>query len=288
MEHKGFDEEDLGMIASSFSMAYGINKLVFSVIADHVNSRKMFTSGLLLSAICVMLFPYGTTPLACSALWFVQGIVQGFGWPAALKLLKGSCRPNMFGFWWSVVSSAGNLAATLSPLFVAYVMSVTHWYVSYYIIGGVTILSSFVMYFTISDLPQSNESKKTDSPSSGPLYTYKDLFTCKELWYISFIYFVLYLVKYAICDWGQLYFIQQLKMKDTLAGASIGLVQFGGVFGNMVWGYISDRTLSIVPSNSKTPRAPALACCSFLFTVLLFFFSTYLDKDVPEVSDACQ
>ena len=30
------------------------------------------------------------------------------------------------------------------------------------------------------------------------------------------------------------------------AATSVGLIQFGGIFGNIIWGYISDKTIKIV------------------------------------------
>lgn len=268
MAHRGFSEEDLGLIASSFSVSYGIYKLLFGIVADHVNSRKLFSTGLLLSGLCVVLMSFGKSTLLCCIVWFLQGIAQGFGWPAALKLLKAWCSPETLGIWWSVVSSAASLSSTLSPLLIAYVTSVSDWYVNYYIVGGVAGLSALAMYGTIADISMATtetsskySANKNSNSKKSTDFSYGDLLLCKELWFVSFIYFVLYIGKYSLSDWGQLYFIQHLKFKETSgkylsplvtlhffkpAGACVGMIQFGGVFGNVIWGYVSDRSLSIV------------------------------------------
>lgn len=214
--YRGFTKEDLGMIASSFSLSYGFSKLFSAIMSDHVNPRKLFITGLLLSAVCLLLFPLSSSPLFCSVLWFLFGGVQGFGWPAIMKILKASCPSDSFGIWWSVISSSGNLAATVSPLMIAYVTSLSRWEVNYYLIGGTTTLVAAVVFVTIPESSHNHQlAKKGDDSSESSKTSFSDLFTYRELYAVSVVYFILYIGKYAISDWAQLYFIQHLKMQET-------------------------------------------------------------------------
>lgn len=211
--YRGFTKEDLGMIASSFSLSYGSSKLISSIISDHVNTRKLFTAGLLLSGISLLLFPLSFSPLLCSVLWFIFGCVQGVGWPAIVKILKVSCPSESFGIWWSVISSFGNLAATVSPLMIAYVTSLSKWEVNYYLIGGTAVLVAAAIFAAIPE--SSHNAKKDDNSSESSKVSFSDVFTYRELYIVSILYFMLCIGKYAISDWAQLYFIQHLKMQET-------------------------------------------------------------------------
>ena len=219
MTHRSFTKEDLGLIASSFSVSYGIWKLLFGIIADHVNARKLFSTGLLLSGISVVLFSLGRSVFLCCIFWFIQGVVQGLGWPAALKLLKAWCSQDTLGLWWSIVSSGASLSSALSPLIIAYVSSTTSWYVNYYVIGGVSSLLALSMYVTIADISMTTTRTRKDDEKKekidDPAFSYFDLLMCKELWLVTFVYFILYIGKYSIYDWGQLYLIQHLELKET-------------------------------------------------------------------------
>lgn len=222
--HRGYTKKDLGIIASSFSFAYGINKFVFGIIADHVSPKRLFSSGLLLSGVCVVLFPFGYSPVLCAVLWAIEAVVQGFGWPAALKLLKVWCSPSTLGIWWSVISSSGNVAATLSPFLIAYITSVSSWDMNYYVIGGVACLLALGVFLNLDDGVVVTGSK--GSTNSQSVMNFIDLFYCKELWIVSCIYFIIYCIKYTVADWGQLYFIQHLGMPEISGQCNITCTYF--------------------------------------------------------------
>lgn len=280
MKHKGYTEKDLGMIASSFSFAYGINKLVCGVVADHVSPKWLFCTGLLFSGILVILFPFCHSSYMCAVLWAIAALFQGSGWPAASKLLKAWV-PNRLGIAWSVISSSGNLAATCSPFIIAYITSTVSWDSNYYIIGGVSCFLTLILLFELKDKPPESVEKVGGEGSSSMRLI--DILYIKSIWTVSLIYFILYMVKYAITDWGQLYFMQYLDVPEIKAATSVGLIQFGGIFGNIIWGYISDKTIKIVPERSKVSRAPALmlSCTGLMVCVILF--ATTLDKSSSQV-----
>ena len=218
----GFTKDNLGTIASSFSLAYGISKFLGAIISDHVDPKIFFFSGLLLSGLATFIFPVGSSfVLYCSLVMFLQGMFQGAGWPAIAKMLKSWFSPSSVGLYWSLVSCAGGIAAALCPVLVAYVISVMEWYSVYYSVGIISITSSFIIYYTLQQSSKgisSSEggfpSSKTNTKNSAEI-TYFDLLRNKDLWLATWIYFILYILKNAICDWGQLYFIQQLEYKQT-------------------------------------------------------------------------
>lgn len=77
-----------GLITSSQSAAYAISKFVSGVLSDQMSARWLFSSGLLLVGLVNVIFSWSSTVSAFAALWFLNGLAQGLGWPPCGKILR--------------------------------------------------------------------------------------------------------------------------------------------------------------------------------------------------------
>lgn len=256
MRYQGLTKDNIGLIASSFSLAYGISKFVASIMSDHFSPRKLFVTGLLLNGVCCVLFPLSKSVTVSSSLWFVTGLVQGLGWAPCAVLLKTWYPPSQMGRWWSVLSSAGSIASGLSPLLILYITRLFDWSVSYYLIGIGSFILGCVVFYSIKDSPEEIESganffeqptKRTrtmDNTSKVPRDSrWYDVFLMADLWVVSMVYTSVYAVKDGVLNWMQLFLIEVGKKPETVAAASIGMFQVGGMVGYLVMGYVSDLLL---------------------------------------------
>ena len=218
LEEGRFTKNQLGTIASSFFLAYGISKLVSAVLSDRYSPRLLFAVGLLSSSVCTIAFPLCPSHSMCVGVWFIQGLVQGLGWPAAAKLLKVWYPPQFIGTWWSILTCSGNIIAASCPLLFAYITMATRWDVGYYISGAISMGVCVVVLLLISEGPNvgNGHNKKSDvmmtSQKSNGLVS---VMYYKDLWIISIIYLLLYITKCSITDWGQLYFIEHAQVTET-------------------------------------------------------------------------
>lgn len=73
----GLSKADVGNIATSFSIAYGISKFVGGVVSDFLPPNALFAMGLFLAALSNLLFSFSTSMTALFVLWFLNGTVQG-------------------------------------------------------------------------------------------------------------------------------------------------------------------------------------------------------------------
>ena len=257
----GLSKDDVGAISSSFAVAYGLSKFFNSLLSDHVSARKMFSMGLVLSGLGCLLFPFsaGSVPISAT-LWFMEGVIQGLGWAPCAKLLKVWYPPSQMGTWWSVLSSAGNVAAGVSPLLITYISSAFDWRVTFYIIGVSTVVLGLSVFFTIKDSPSEvgvelafQKKRMEDVPkhkqesavrsSSMRWYT---VLLYKDLWVASIGYAVLSGVKTSVADWSLLYFMQTASKPQAVAAACVGVMQFGAIVGLLCTGYISDLVMTQV------------------------------------------
>lgn len=73
----GLSKADVGNIATSFSVAYGISKFVGGVVSDFLPPDILFAAGLFLAALSNLLFSFSTNTSVLCVLWFLNGCVQG-------------------------------------------------------------------------------------------------------------------------------------------------------------------------------------------------------------------
>lgn len=77
-----------GLITSSQSAAYAISKFVSGVLSDQMSARWLFSSGLLLVGLVNVVFSWSSAVPVFAALWFLNGLAQGLGWPPCGKILR--------------------------------------------------------------------------------------------------------------------------------------------------------------------------------------------------------
>jgi OPA family glycerol-6-phosphate transporter-like MFS transporter 4 len=265
-------KDDLGAISSSFAVAYGFSKFFNSLLSDHVSARRMFSAGLVLSGLGCLLFPVTVRSVPISAsLWFAEGIIQGLGWAPCAKLLKVWYPPSQMGTWWSVLSSAGNVASGTSPLLITYISYTLSWRVGFYIVGTFTLLVGLVVVFTIKDSPSEVgvelvfEKTKSENTAKRKLTA---VGSQSLKWYSVLLY-------------GDLW-VESGKPQAT-AAACIGTMQFGAVVGLLCTGYISDRVMTQRAMATKCPRAPVLLAVSLLMTFCLALFATTVSRNSSEL-----
>ena len=95
LESMGYDKADLGWVLSAVSIAYGISKFVMGTVSDRSNARVFIPLGLIASAL-IMIFmgvmPWGSIsiPVAIMAMFcllFINGWMQGMGWPPCGRVM---------------------------------------------------------------------------------------------------------------------------------------------------------------------------------------------------------
>ena len=262
IEEQGFRRDEVGMLISSFSTGYGISKFVMSILSDHASPRKLFSIGLMLTGFSSIIFPIAKNVWMASFLRLITGILQGCGWAPCAVLLKSWYPPSQMGRWWSLLSSAGNVATALCPLVIIYISSLSDWTTSYYIAGLATFIVGCTAFLFIKDSPAeigiklnfgstgSTASKVDDTKSSSNSDTsqpsWYSVFFMIDLWIVAIVYACVYAVKDGILGWSLLYFTEVSGKSKESAAACSGVAQIGGMLGNIVIGSISDAFITSV------------------------------------------
>lgn len=94
--------------------------------------------------------------------------------------------------------------------------------------------------------PDKSETHNKDKITSKTSHSWYMVFFLPNLWVVSGIYAVLYLVNSCSQNWSQLYFVQEVGLSETTAATCYSMFQVGAIVGNLISGYISDLLVTPV------------------------------------------
>ncbi|MCI4385996.1 hypothetical protein PGIGA_G00057040 [Pangasianodon gigas] len=291
MQEIKLDKDDLGLITSSQSLAYAISKFISGVLSDQISARWLFSIGLFMVGGINMLFSHSSTVAMFSGLWFLNGLGQGFGWPPCGKVLRKWFEPSQFGTWWAVLSCSMNLAGGLGPIIATLLAESYSWRSTLFISGLTCVVMSVFCLLVIKNepkdvgLPNIEASvKKGKAGSSRDESTLKEFLLSPYLWLLSFGYLVVFGVKTACTDWGQLFLIQDKGQSALMGSSYMSALEIGGLVGSLAAGYLSDRAVARQGLHAYgNPRHGLLLSMMAGMYVSMYLFRTTVTQESSNV-----
>ncbi len=252
----GLDKGDLGLIGTLFYITYGLSKFLSGTISDRSNPRYFMGFGLIASGLINIAFGFSSSLIAFGALWMLNAWFQGWGWPSCSKLLTTWYSRSERGFLWAIWSTAPNVGGALIPLLVGFVTLHYSWREGFIIPGIIGVMVGIIVCWRLRDKPttlglptvgqwRSDELELTQE-SDGQGLSYRDIlkryvFNNKYIWLLAFSYLLVYIVRTAINDWGNVYLTEQHQYSLINANAALSMFEVGGFVGSLVAGWGSDK-----------------------------------------------
>lgn len=295
MEEIKLDKDDLGMITSSQTMAYAISKFISGVLSDQISARWLFSIGLFVVGGINVAFATSSTVAMFSLLWFINGLGQGLGWPPCGKVLRKWFEPSQFGTWWAVLSCSMNLAGGLGPVLATVLLQYYDWRTILSMSGIVCASFSFVCLVFVKDepkdvgLPSVEVAAKKGCKGGNSESTLSEFLLSPFLWVLSVGYLVVFGVKTAMSDWGQLYLIQEKGQSTLMSSTFMSALEVGGLVGSLAAGLLSDRAVARRGlSTHGNPRHSLLLTMMGGMFVSMYLFRVTVTPDVitPDVVTA--
>lgn len=276
---QGFSRGDLGVALSGVAIAYGLAKFLMGNISDRSNPRFFLPLGLALSS--GIMFLMGLAPWATSSitimfiLLFVNGWVQGMGWPPCGRIMVHWWSQKERGSIVSVWNVAHNVGGGLiGPLFILGMGWFNDWHSAFYVPAAAALAVAVFALAVLRDTPQSVglppiEEYKNDYPedydaSHEQELSAKEIFVKyvlnnKLLWAIAFANVFVYLIRYGVLDWAPTYLKEAKHFSVDKSSWAYFLYEWAGIPGTLLCGWVSDKVF-----NGR--RAPA----GILFMSLVF------------------
>ena len=302
MQQMHISKASLGLLGSSFYLTYGVSKFLSGVISDKSNPRYFMAFGLIMTGILNLLFGFTSSMWLFALIWILNGFFQGWGWPPCARLLTHWYAKSERGMWWGIWNTSHNVGGALIPIIAAF--SAIHWGWRYaMIIPGVIAITSGLLLLErlemfqkawvflklkitwhkkedknqiniessesneyvseqISKTQQAKSDQATHLPTKDILFKY--VLNNPYIWILSLVYILIYIVRTAINDWGNVYLHEQgfsLMSSDS----ALSFFEIGGFFGSLVSGFASDLLF-------KSKRVPViiLFCIGTLVSVMGF------------------
>lgn len=252
----GWDKADIGMMGTLFYLTYGCSKFISGMISDRSNPRYFMGIGLIATGIINICFGLSSSILAFTLLWIANAWFQGWGWPACSKLLTTWYSRSERGLWWSCWNTAHNVGGALIPLLVGFLTVHYGWRYGFFVPGIVAIIIGIGLCWRLRNKPTAmglpsvglwrHDHLEMAQENEGIGLTqrqvlFKYVLTNKYLWLLAMSYVLVYIVRTAINDWGNLYLTEQHHYSLLSANGALSLFEVGGFLGSLVGGWGSDK-----------------------------------------------
>ena len=166
----GYARAALATAVTASSVTYGLGQLISGVCADKFKPKMLCFTGLIVTAIVNLLFPFSKSTYTMAALWGINGLAQAFMWPPMVKLMSELMTEDEYKHSTVIVSwgsSAGTiLMYLLSPVAIAFL----GWRSVFIICGAAALIMSGIWQRLCVDVSAS-ETASSKVKDGGKIFT---------------------------------------------------------------------------------------------------------------------
>lgn len=262
----GIKKVQLGLFLTMHGLLYGVSKFANGFLGDRANARVLMVTGLAMSAILNVLFGFSSTVIALGVIWTLNGWFQGMGFPPCARLLTNWFSPKQLAMKMSIWNMSHPIGGGLIVIMCGYLVGF-NWRLCFFIPAGIALACAAFLWFKLPDTPPSvglpevegtlcsasaesptgvtNSSTNQPSPRESNKefrsFVYEHVFRNKYIWIVSFANFFVYIIRYAVLDWGPTLLTESKHITLTHAGWMVGGFEFFGLFGALLGGWLTDR-----------------------------------------------
>lgn len=269
-------------VETALLTAYALGQYASGLLGDRVGARRLVTVGLLVSAGACLAFGFSSLGILFVAAYAVNGLAQSTGWPGTTKAMAEwttpSDRGRVMGLWGTCYQVGGAVATIIcARLIVAF-----GWRAAF--VGPAVILVgvALVVHLFLKPGPSGRPVARAAGPEktrdvlatetkAAQRAAQRSVLSNPVIYSYGTAYFCIKLVRYSLLFWLPWYLTKQLGYAKDDANYISTSFEFGGFFGTVALGYVSDRFIR--GRARPLPRA-AFAIASLLaLAIALFVFA---------------
>jgi sugar phosphate permease len=284
----GVSKTELGFMASTLQISYGVGKFANGVIGDRSNPRYFMAAGLLLSGLANLAFDFTTSMALLIIIWALNGWFQSMGFPSGARLLSHYYARSEHGRSWTIFGCSHQVGACIILVAGGY-LGLLGWRNIFAAPGLVAVVCSAMVVALLRDVPHKNDDLAEDIaiPDRISLPTgLAKVVRNPYIWALAIGNLFLYIVRYGLLTWSASFLISNRGMSTVAAGWLVGIFELAGLFGGLSAGWISDlksngrrgpvmtaymlllvaavASLWFAPANNKLVIGASIAACGFL------------------------
>jgi OPA family glycerol-3-phosphate transporter-like MFS transporter/OPA family sugar phosphate sensor protein UhpC-like MFS transporter len=252
MEHDlGISKSNLGIFLTLHGVLYGLSKFANGIFGDRCNARMFMVVGLVGSAVMNVLFGLGSAVVTLGVLWMLNGLFQGMGFPPCARLMNHWFAPREYATKMSIWNISHSLGAGFIVVLCGFVLVPMGWRYCFLVPAGIAMACALWLWFTLPDTPPSVglpevEGTQTQEPppESGAefrAFLMQAVFRNKYIWLVSVTNFFVYILRYAVLDWGPTLLHEAKHLSIGNASLMVAAFEAAGVVGALLAGWLTDR-----------------------------------------------
>lgn len=254
------DKVGIGIVANAVLISYGLSKFLMATISDRSNARYFLPLGLALSAVCnfvVAFVPAVSASLALFAIiMFVNGWVQGMGWPPCGRVLVHWFSTNERGWKTAIWNTAHNVGGMAVGAIAAWGLSLTGgaWQAAFWLPAVFALVVALFAWLVIRDTPESvglppieeyrdDPAKVEVEKSQQPywLIVLHHVILNPVMVYLALANVFVYALRYGVLSWTPTYLSEVHHASIAKGIAGFSLYELAGIFGTLACGWVSDK-----------------------------------------------
>ncbi len=243
--------EQLGTIGSAFFIAYAFGKLINGFLADRSNIGRLMSTGLLVSAVILVIFGFTKTFLVFVGLWGINGWFQAMGSAPSGAAISQWFSNRERGSRYSLWSSAHPIGEGISMVATATIISYFSWKMGFWAAGTAGILVALLLFKLLADRPRTYglpaiadykddhpqmSSASNDNVNQAQFEVLKNPY----VWILGLSSVAVYIARYGINSWGPMYLQEAKGYTLITAGLVLGWAKMIELSGAITSGLVSD------------------------------------------------
>jgi MFS family permease len=242
----------MGWAVSSFNWSYALFQVPGGWMADRFGPRLILAAAMTWWSIFTAATGFTFSAPSLAATRFLFGIGEAGAFPAGSRALVRWLPFRRRAFGQGFQHSGARLGAALAPALVVVLIAWSGWRPVFYIFGIVGVVWATVWYAYYRDFPSDHLGVNADElvtfgtagsrvPSSlRPAVPWGLILRCRDLWYLSTVYFCYGWVLWLYLAWFPTY-LREARHFTRLGTASASIPLLVATLTNVAGGLLSDR-----------------------------------------------
>jgi OPA family glycerol-3-phosphate transporter-like MFS transporter/OPA family sugar phosphate sensor protein UhpC-like MFS transporter len=271
----GITKAQLGIFLTLHGLLYGVSRFANGFIVHKFSGRIFMSVGLISAAACNILFGFSSGVLALGLIWLIHGWFQGMGYPPMARLIPHWVPPNELATKMALWNTAHSVGAMICVISGGYIISYLGWRWAFYLPATIAALVAIWLWFMMRDTPSSvglpeldikgQDAKEDTSSAEYKSFIKEKVFKNPYIWIICVANFFVYILRFAILDWGPTLLKEWKGFSLINSGWSVAAFEIAGILGVITAGYVTDKFFG-----SRGLRVCVI--CMVLASVFMFLF----------------
>lgn len=246
----GITKANLGLFLTLHGLLYGVSRFVNGMWADRANARYFMVAGLMLSVGANVFFGFSSSVLFLGVAWMINGWVQGMGFPPCCRLMTHWFPPERLATKMSIWNTSHSIGAWVAVVFCGYIVAYG-WRWCFFAPAILCSVAGVILFILLRDTPRSvglpeiktSESADGEDRTSVEYKTFvrRQVFANPFIWYISIANFFVYVLRFAVLDWGPTLLKEMKGFPLHHAGWMVAGFEAAGLVGMLLAGWATDR-----------------------------------------------